>query len=631
MKFKTLVLVLAFAVSFVHGQVDVLTAQYNLSRTSSNMHEKILNRENVNSSQFGKLFSRKVDAPFYASPLVVTNFNVPGVGLRNLVFIATLGNSVYAFDADDPNANTPYWSVNLGTPLFTGCCYLGPTLGILSTPVIDRSTDTIYLAAVIKSADTGLYVFALDLGTGAVKFNSPRRITYTFPSGINKTDASAWLQRAGLLLYNDVLYVGTSNVVEHDGDHRTQEGFITAFKGNDLSVELASFETTPTGEGGAFWQAGRGLAADSSGNIFVVVDSGAYNPPLSFGDSVIKFSSGMLSPTDWFTPANWKFLYDRNLDLTGNGVTLIPGTKLAFTGGKAGVIYLLDQTNLGGLEPGSGNTPLQEFQASQGCGISDCGQHLPTAYWPHSTHPHLYVWDVHDYLRAFPFDLVSQRFLTSSAIVGSLLPSRAGGMTISSNGSKDGTGIVWATTAKLDPFLSAVPGALRAYNANDIRQELYDSDEKPNRDAVGTFVKMSTPIVANGRVYVNTQSNILPVYGLLCQANAGSAVKTARGPFRLLPGSGHFTQQLTFSNDRSDALGGPFTLLLSGLSPGVNLTGMSGKTSCLAPAGSPYIHLSSAPLWLNPGQSFIVKLDFTLNGATGITYTPILVAGSGGQ
>src|SRR5690242_13266403 len=214
MKFKTLVLVLAFAVSFVHGQVDVLTAQYNLSRTSSNMHEKILNRENVNSSQFGKLFSRKVDAPFYASPLVVTNFNVPGVGLRNLVFIATLGNSVYAFDADDPNANTPYWSVNLGTPLFTGCCYLGPTLGILSTPVIDRSTDTIYLAAVIKSADTGLYVFALDLGTGAVKFNSPRRITYTFPSGINKTDASAWLQRAGLLLYNDVLYVGTSNVVE---------------------------------------------------------------------------------------------------------------------------------------------------------------------------------------------------------------------------------------------------------------------------------------------------------------------------------------------------------------------------------------------------------------------------------
>ena len=282
MKLKTAVVILAFAASLVRGQVDVLTAQYNRSRTSSNMHEKILNCANVNRSQFGKLFSRKVDAPFYASPLVVTNFNVPGVGLRNLVFIATLGNSVYAFDADDPNADKPYWSVKLGTPVFTGCCYLGPTLGILSTPVIDRSNDTIYLTAIIKSpetGDTGLYVFALDLATGEMKFNSPRRITYTFPSGITKTNASGWLQRAGLLLYNNVLYVGTSNVVEHDGEHRTQEGFILAFKGNDLSVQLASFETTPTGEGGAFWQAGRGIAADSSGNIFVAVDSGAYNPP----------------------------------------------------------------------------------------------------------------------------------------------------------------------------------------------------------------------------------------------------------------------------------------------------------------------------------------------------------------
>lgn len=630
MKLKTVVVIVAFAAR-LHGQVDVLTAQYNLSRTSSNMQERILNRTNVNSSKFGKLFSRTVDAPFYASPLIVTNFDVPGVGLRNLVFIATLGNSVYAFDADDPNANRPYWSVNLGTPLSTGCCFLGPTLGILSTPVIDRSTDTIYLTAIIKkSADTGLYVFALDLATGAAKFNSPRRITYTFPSGITKTNASGWLQRAGLLLHDNVLYVGTSGVLEHDGVGRSQEGFIGGFKKNDLSVQLASFETTPTGQGGGFWQAGRGIAADSSGNLFVAVDSGAYNPPLSFGPSVIKLSSETLLALDWFTPANWSFLYYHNLDLSANGVTLIPETKLAFAGGKAGVIYLLDQTNLGRLETGSRDTPRQQFQASRGCGISDCGQHLPTAYWPHSTNPYLYVWDVHDYLRAYPFDLVSQRFLTSSAKVGRLLPSRAGGMTISSNGSKNGTGIVWATTALLDPFLTAVPGTLRAYNANDITQELYDSDQKFPRDAVGTFVKMSTPIVANGKVYVNTQSKILPVYGLLCQANAGSAVDITRGPFRR-SGSDHFTQQLTFSNRGTDAIGGPFTLVLRGLSPDVNLTGMSGKTSCLLPAKSPFIHLSRAPLWLNPGQSFIVKLDFTLNGAAGITYSPILVAGSGGQ
>jgi hypothetical protein len=189
------------------------------------------------------------------------------------------------------------------------------------------------------------------------------------------------------LLFSNVLYVGTSDVWEKDTDGRTQEGFIHIFKADDLSVQLASFVTTPTGEGGAIWQAGRGLAADSSGNVFVAMDSGAYNPSLSFAVSVVKFSPGTLSPSSWFTPANWEFLYTTNLDLSANGVTLMPGTNLAFAGGKAGVIYLLDRTNLGGLEPGSGNTPLQQFQASHGCGTTDCAQHLPTAFWPHVSNP----------------------------------------------------------------------------------------------------------------------------------------------------------------------------------------------------------------------------------------------------
>jgi hypothetical protein len=501
----------------LHCQVNVLTAQYNPSRTSSNMQEQILTTANVNSTQFGKLFTRTVDAPFYASPLIVSNLYVPHVGKRNVVFVATLGNTVYAFDADDPNAANPYWSVNLGTPIQTGCCYLGPTLGILSMPVIDRNTLTIYLTAIVKSSDTALYLFALDLRNGSQKFNSPHRITYTFPSGVVKTDATAWLQRAGLLLSNGVLYVGSSNVLEIDGNHYSQEGFIQAFNACDLSATPASFETTPGGQGGAFWQAGRGLAADASGYVFAAVDSGAYNPPQSFGSSVLKFSKGTLNVSSWFTPANWSSLYSNNLDLTANGVTLIPGTALAFAGGKAGVIYLLDQSNLGGLEPGTGNAPLQQFQASQGCGLKDCAQHLPVAFWPRAPNPSLYVWDVHDYLRAVPFNRLSQRFVPASATVGTLLPSRAGGISVTSNKNIVGTGIVWAITAAEDPYSTAVPGTLRAYNADDVTQELYNSDQNPPRDALGTFVKMSTPIVANGKVYVNTQSNTLPVYGLLAK------------------------------------------------------------------------------------------------------------------
>ena len=281
-----------------------------------------------------------------------------------------------------------------------------------------------------------------------------------------------------------------------------------------MSVRLATFETTPTSQGGAFWQAGRGLAVDSAGNVYAAFDSDYYNPPSSFGDSVVKFGPGSLSPIDWFTPADWSFLYGGNLDETADGVTLIPGTTLAFTGGKVGVIYLLNQDNLGGLEL-LGSGPVQEFQASQGCGTTDCGQTLPTAFWPNATNPYLYVWDAQDYLRAYPFDPGSQQFLTGAASVGTVLPTRTGGMTVSSNGSAAGTGIVWATTATQDPFFNAVPGTLRAYNASDITQELYNSDQNPCRDALGTFVKMSTPIVANGKVYVNTQSNFLSVYGLL--------------------------------------------------------------------------------------------------------------------
>src|SRR5664279_2702149 len=112
----------ALVTSAVLAQVDVLTAQYDLNRTSSNVHELTLNRANVNSAQFGKLFTRLVDAPFYAAPLIVTNFNVAGVGIRNLVYVATLNNTVYAFDADDPTVSAPYWSLNLGASLRTTCC-----------------------------------------------------------------------------------------------------------------------------------------------------------------------------------------------------------------------------------------------------------------------------------------------------------------------------------------------------------------------------------------------------------------------------------------------------------------------------------------------------------------------------
>ena len=93
------------------AQVTVEMSQYNYERTGANL--QILQPSNVNSASFGKLFSRSVDASVYALPLIVPNLNIAGER-RNVLFVATMGNTVYAFDADDPARIEPYWSKNLG-------------------------------------------------------------------------------------------------------------------------------------------------------------------------------------------------------------------------------------------------------------------------------------------------------------------------------------------------------------------------------------------------------------------------------------------------------------------------------------------------------------------------------------
>lgn len=614
------------------GQVDVLTAQYETARTSSNLRESVLKTSNVSAATFGRLFARDVDGAIYASPLLVTEFNVPGVGLRDIVIVCTLTNKVYAFDANDPAQSVPYWQVTLGAPRFNGGYFLGPTNGILGTPVIDRVTNTIYLAALIdKSGDFGMYVYALDLSTGQAKFNSPQRMSFTFPSGAVKTDAATWLQRAGLLLSNNVLYVAMADVREVQATTATQDGFIQAFRANDLRVKTGTFQATPTGNKGGIWQAGRGLAADAAGNLFVSTAGGFWNGTTDFGSSVVKLAPSTLSLLGYFTPSNWDYLFHHNLDISANGVTLIPGTNLAFAGGKEGVIYLINRTAPGGLEPAGGTSPVQRFQASQGCGLTDCAQNLSTAFWPHATHPYLFVWDKQDYLRSYPFDPATQRFVSWGGVAGSVRPNRTGGLAVTSLGSSAGTGVLWAYTANEDSLTRRVPGTLRAYDASDVTRELYNSDENPTRDAPGYFVKFSAPVAANGRVYVSTQTGKLQVYGLLCQTNQAANIAVTRGPFRNIPGTNRFMQQLVLTNKATFSIGGPFSVGFASLPSGISLNNARGYTSCAGPAGTPFTAAAAAPLWLKPGQSFSLNVEFTRLTSSGITYTPVVLAGSGAQ
>jgi hypothetical protein len=246
----------------------------------------------VERTRFGKLFSRVVDASIYALPLIVPNLNISG-RQHNVMFVATMGNTVYAFDADDPAQAEPLWSRNLGTPA-PGDSWIGPAYhGILGTPFIDVPSGALYVIALVqKDKEYNLWVNALDTYNGTPKYNSPQPLSFPFagPEG-TLTNVKGALQRAGLLMANDVLYVAVANVVPDPKDqHWSQEGFIQTFNARDLKQRLAVFQTTPSGRKGGIWQGGRGIATDGLGNIYISTAGGSYDGVSNFGSSTLKFA-----------------------------------------------------------------------------------------------------------------------------------------------------------------------------------------------------------------------------------------------------------------------------------------------------------------------------------------------------
>lgn len=503
--------------------VDVLMSQYDWERTGANLKEQTLRPSNVNSRRFGRIATREVDSTVYALPLIASNVELAGGQNRNLLIVATMKNTVYAFDADDTSNNSPpLWTCSLGVAPDLQNDWTGPRQwGILSTPYIDRGTNTIYAVAKVLTAAGEAPVLrlnAIDLRTGALKFNSPRNVSFPFTGGQVVNGGALQIQRAGLLVHAGVLYVAYANILPDESNSVTQEGFLQSYDAADLSRRHASFQTTSTGLKGGIWQAGRGIAVDPQGFIYVTTAGGEYNGLDNFGSSVLKLSPQTLSLVDWFTPSNWDLLYHGNLDISANGVTVIPGTRLAFAGGKEGVIYLLDRLGMGRLEGSTGSSgPLQRFRASQGCFQQDCSQTLGTAFWsrPDRSTSMLYVWDRRDMMRAYTFDNNTQRFVTAAQRVGTVQSEQNGGPAISASRSDQETGIVWAVTVSADANATLREATLRAFRATNIADQLYHSDENRARDQVGYFTKFAPPVIANGKVYVATHSNRISIYGLL--------------------------------------------------------------------------------------------------------------------
>ena len=514
------------------AQVSVTTERNDLSRTGANLNETTLNTSNVNVNQFGKLYSYAIDGSIYAQPLYVPNVLIPSQGTHNVVYVATMNDVIYALDADSNAVNGGVlWKVDLRNPAAgvtaipitnivgsNGLNIVG-TVGVESTPVIDLSSNTIYLVArtMEVSGSTTNYVarlHALDITTGSEKFGGPVVIQGSVPgTGQGSSGGTLTLstffqnQRSSLALVNGLVVFSFAS---HE-DQYDWHGWVLSYNATTLQ-QTSIYCSTPNGQNGGMWMSGRAPAVDSSGNLYYATGNGDWDGVSSFGDSIVKLSTagGVLTQADYFTPDNYATLQADDLDLGSSGPLLIPGTSFLITAGKTSEFFLLQSTNLG-HEASGNSTALQDFSRS---GPIKGGP----VFWNRTSGagPTLYIWPAEpNALQALQF--TNSKFNTTPLSVSTILNPTGytdGTLSLSANGSKAGTGIVWASTGIADGTHGTVAGVFRAFDANNLTTELWDSQMNDARDDIGLWAKFSPATVANGKVYLASFSNLLNVFGL---------------------------------------------------------------------------------------------------------------------
>jgi hypothetical protein len=500
--------------------VDVLTYHNDIARTGANLNEAILTPTNVTSATFGKKANLSVDGHVDAQPLYASGVAVPSNGTHNLLIAVTEHDSVYAFDAD---AGTIVWQKSmLGSGETTsdthGCGQVSPEIGITSTPVIDRTrgpNGAIYVVAMSKNGSTyHQRLHALDLATGAELFSGPKEITATYPgTGQNSSggnvifDPGQYKERMGLLLLNGVIYTAWASHC----DFTPYTGWVMGNSADTLA-QTTVLNVTPNGGLGAFWGAGAGITADSSGNIYLLVGNGDFGTTLNgsgfpangnYGNGFIKLSTtgGQLAVADYFEMSNQQSENNGDVDLGSGGAMVLPDfvdgggvtRHLVVGAGKDTNIYLLDRTNLGKFNSGSNNV-YQQLTGVLGGGIWS----VP-AYFNNR----VYYGPVGNSLMAFT--VTNAKLSTSPTASSSNTFSYPGtSPAVSANGTSNG--IVWA--------VDNGGATLYAYDATTLTQ-LYNSNQaSANRDHFGGGNKFITPTIVNGKVFVGTQNSVA-VFGTL--------------------------------------------------------------------------------------------------------------------
>lgn len=520
--------------------VNIVTQHNDTFRTGANLAETTLTVDSVGGGRFRKLFVRAVDDQVYAQPLLVSGLAIPGRGVLNVLFVVTVNDTIYAFDADDPTASAPLWSRSLLGPGvvpprnadMTGACNgnyqdFSGNIGIVSTPVIDPATRTMYLVArTHEGAAFVQKIHAVDLTDGTERAGSPVTISASVAGTGDGTTTVAFdplheNQRAALLLSNGVVYVSWAAHCDWPPYH----GWIIGYDAATLAQRVV-YNTTPNGSEGGVWQSGQGPASDGT-DVFVITGNGSVGDqgdPRSLvgrGESFLKLrpNGGTFKVESFFTPHDYVRLEAADLDLGSAGILLVPGTRIGVGGGKAGILFVVDLDDMGGLTDSTStdDNVLQTFPVSAPFRIGGS-----PVFWNGPDGGRVYVWGDTDQLKAFPFlgasyspgaTILDVAHTMSSSVTS--LPSMPGAMlSISANGRARGSGVIWASHSRDGSANQDVrAGMFRAFDAETLT-ELWNSQETPARDDCGKFAKYAYPTIANGKVYLPSFSNQVCVYGL---------------------------------------------------------------------------------------------------------------------
>ena len=495
------------------AQNAVLTYHNDDNRDGAYTQEVTLSPANVNSTQFGKLLSYPVDGQIYPQPLYLPNVNIPNQGTKNVVFVATENNSLYAFDADATSSTpTTFWHVNFGPPIpkfDEGGPW--PNIGILSTPVIDVTSNTIYVLAEVNAVSPPFWLHAIDVTTGADKV-APVGVTASY-SGDTVSDSC--YQRMGLALnpVSNLIYIAFGSC---------SNGWLLGYDKTTLA-QKAVFEATNGAAGGGLWGSGAAPAIDDiTGDVYLMsgVDSGdetyiSGSTMVGYNDCFLRLDPNTLSVLDYFAPDDNYTLAVNDVDLGSGGNVIVPGSSsvpdIVLGGGKDGNIFVINRDSMGGFNDTSNNV-LQTVHV----GTTQYNNIFDTpVYW----NGFLYFHSNSDVLRSFSWNANAGSGLqmsSSSTSAGSTVFGKHGATpTLSASGTNNG--IIWeidnSAYVSTDPTTSG-PSVLHAYDATKLASELYNSTQSGTRDQAGLALKFTVPTIVNGRVFVPTADE-LDIYGLL--------------------------------------------------------------------------------------------------------------------